>query len=89
MPPGILHDIDMERDGILSEVASWGALPLSMFSDSGGEPRDGRIAYLKISPLGNGELGFEWTRGNGARETYAEAAGSSSSRSSSSACCRR
>jgi hypothetical protein len=40
MPPGILRDIDMERDGVLPEVASWGALPLSRPSDSGGEPRD-------------------------------------------------
>jgi hypothetical protein len=40
MPAGILRDIDMERDGVLPKVASWGALPLSTPSGSGGEPRD-------------------------------------------------
>ena len=39
MPAGILRDIDMERDGVLPEVASWAALPLSTPSASG-EPRD-------------------------------------------------
>lgn len=40
MPPGMLRDIDMDREGVFPEAVSSRPLPLSTPASSGGEPRD-------------------------------------------------
>jgi hypothetical protein len=40
MPPGMLRDIDKDREGAAPVAASSRPLPLSTLASSGGEPRD-------------------------------------------------